>query len=221
MKNLLFKILPKTLTIKLRTASLGYKLLTENKSHLSQLGFASTWINNKPLDQSGQPIPWMNYQIIDFLKERLRKEHMLFEYGAGFSSMFFSKLVKQVHSVEYDKKWYDILKLNEDEIPNFHLQYIEGGNEYSEAIKNCGLKFDIIVIDGKMRVECANFAIEYLNDNGVIILDDSDRGSYFPIFSQLKSLDYKKIKFSGLKPASFQRYETTIFYKSQANTLDI
>jgi protein-L-isoaspartate O-methyltransferase len=49
----------------------------------------------------------MNYSVVEFLRQRLTKNMLLFEYGSGYSTLFFSKLVKKVVSVEYDKDWYE------------------------------------------------------------------------------------------------------------------
>ncbi len=53
----------------------------------------------KPLDADGRPIPWMNYPVIDLLRERLTKDLHLFEFGSGFSTTFYAQLVGHVTSI--------------------------------------------------------------------------------------------------------------------------
>lgn len=47
--------------------------------------------------------------------------------------------------------------------------------------------FDFILIDGRARVECALNAIPKLKDGGILVLDNSDRRRYAPIFGLLRN----------------------------------
>ena len=58
-------------------------------------------------------MPWMTFDAINFLKRILHNRMMVFEYGSGGSSVFFSQFVEKVFSVEHDKGW---LKLVEEKI---------------------------------------------------------------------------------------------------------
>lgn len=49
--------------------------------------------------------PWIVYDSLKFLDSIVNKEMIVFEYGTGGSSAYFSKKVKQVFSVEHDKEW--------------------------------------------------------------------------------------------------------------------
>ena len=78
----------------------GMSLLYERRSYLKKSGYLKSVITNKPCRQDGSPIPWMNYNIISFLEQRLSKDLSLFEYGSGNSTLFFADLVGSVVSVE-------------------------------------------------------------------------------------------------------------------------
>ena len=67
-------------------------------------------LSRSPRNKNNEPIPWLTYSSMDFLIPRLSKEFTLLEYGAGYSTLFFSKYFKNVTSIEHDNDWIDILK---------------------------------------------------------------------------------------------------------------
>ncbi|NCU05218.1 MAG: hypothetical protein GXC73_14660 [Chitinophagaceae bacterium] len=52
-------------------------------------------------------IPWMCFGVVDYLGQWLTKKMLVFEYGSGGSTLYLSKRVKRLHSVEYDLNWYN------------------------------------------------------------------------------------------------------------------
>ena len=81
-------------------------------------------------------------------------------------------------------------------------------------------KFHLIIVDGRDRVNCCLQAVNALTDDGVIILDDSEREFYSPAIEFLKSNGFKELSFSGISPGLFYKKSTSIFYKAQ-NCLEI
>lgn len=73
------------------------------------LRFLPRWIRS--LDGRAGPLadelPWITFAAIQFLKKNLRPEMSVFEYGSGGSTLFFSRRVKQIFSVEHDPLWYE------------------------------------------------------------------------------------------------------------------
>lgn len=65
--------------------------------------------------------------------------------------------------------------------------------------------FDLIAIDGKERIGCALHALSRLKPGGRLVLDDSNREEYRPIFDQLAAWSPQRYPF-GLR-------ETTLFVK--------
>ena len=51
----------------------------------------------------------MTYSAIEHLSKVLRKEHHVFEWGSGGSSVFFAKRAKSVVSIEHDPMWFSDL----------------------------------------------------------------------------------------------------------------
>lgn len=72
------------------------------------LRFFPSWVRS--LDGKAGPLldelPWINFSAIHLLKRTLRPQMRVFEYGSGGSTMFFSRRVKEVVSVEHDPVWH-------------------------------------------------------------------------------------------------------------------
>ncbi|GAB4131542.1 MAG: hypothetical protein Fur0015_05290 [Ignavibacteriales bacterium] len=195
----------------------AYKTLIKNKkSFLYSLGWIESKKRNYPCEVDGSELPWMNYSIIAFLKERLSKNLDIFEFGSGYSTIFYSRLVKSVTSVEHDKNWYELVK---EKIPNnVNLIFTEEDTDgkYCRSVLSTKNKYHVIIVDGKDRVNCLKQSIDALEHNGVILLDDSHRDEYREGFLFLKNLGFKKLNFQGLKPNGNGSLDySTLFYKSE------
>lgn len=194
----------------------AYKFLVNYPgSYLHDTGWMRSLKAGIPMTSSGDPLPWMNYALIAFLDERLSKDMSVFEYGSGSSTLYFARKVRSVTSVENDKKWYD--KLHEKAPDNVKLIFQEADvdDKYCRAIHNENEKYDVVIVDGEDRVHCMREGFMKLNDNGVLILDDSNRPDYEPGFQLAAELGYRKLHFEGLKPTDFITEKATIFYRSE------
>jgi len=90
-------------------------LLINKKSYLRSTGYLRSFKQGHPCDENGEFLPWMNYPVIAFLKERLNKDINIFEYGSGYSTRFYAQRVDTVTSLEYNQLWYNRIK---DTLPN-------------------------------------------------------------------------------------------------------
>jgi len=89
---------------------------------------------------------------------------------------------------------------------NFH-QYASKINEYPDQY------FDFILVDGRARPSCLDFAISKLKINGFLILDNSDRKYYTSHLSEkLKSFIIVFNEY-GPGPYSPNFWQTTIYQK--------
>jgi hypothetical protein len=178
--------------------------------YLFDKGFLISKLSGSPINHNGEPIPWLTYPLVDFLIPRLTNELSLLEYGAGNSTLFFSKYLKKITSIEHNYEWIQILK---NKIPS-NCEIITSADERNEYISHKEIKgdYDIILIDGLFRNDCAINAPKYLNSSGIIIFDDSNRIDYLKGFTFLKENNYKKLDFWGLSPGSIRNNCTSIFY---------
>jgi len=218
---ILKRILPQSWFSKLYLYRHIYKLITREEAYLVKTGYVNSVRKFKPVDKDDKPIPWMNYSFIDFLEPRLDKNLTVFEYGSGYSTLYLAERVKSVISIEYDETWFEKVKQDLSQKQNSTLFYYPSTEKYKTAIKDFEDQlFDIIIVDGRDRVECAYQALTYLSENGVLILDDSWRKKYSIIFDYFKDNGFKYLSISGLKAGGLKIEKTTIFYRTN-NVLNI
>lgn len=167
------------------------------------------------VDAAGEPLPWITYSAIDFIRERIKSNMTVFEFGSGGSTKWWASQVRKVVSVEHDRCWFE--KINPLKCDNAEIVYINltVGGDYSKYILNYDQFFDIVVIDGRDRVNCMKNCLQALNSTGVIILDNSNRSKYMEGIRFLQEKGFKKIQFSGFCPIVNIKSETAIFYRNQ------
>jgi len=73
--------------------------------------------------------------------------------------------------------------------------------------------FDFIVIDGMARVLCAWIAAKVIKEDGIIIMDDTERNMYQLAYEYLAGCGFKRIDFIGIKPIVPHKSCTSIFLK--------
>ena len=197
-------------------------LLFDHTSFINQTGYLKSLKKGIPIDKDGNPTLWMNYSIIEFLDNRLGDYIKVFEWGSGYSTIFIADRVKEITTIENSLEWYNNLQHIFKDRSNIKLYHVPYGPGYIDKIDDVGdrNKYEIIIVDGFLRVDCAKKAIDYLSDNGVLIIDDSSRERYEDIFTFYKKKGFREITFSGLKPSNIQLNYTTIFYRTD-NVLNI
>lgn len=190
------------------------------KGYLSEIGWFNAFEKNTPVDSHNKPLPWFTYSFIDFLQDRLPDGLRIFEYGSGSSTRYFAEHGAEIVSVEHDKSWFEKGLTNKPESATLIFKDLDQDGEYCRAIHGEEENFDVVIIDGRDRVNCSKQAYNRLKEGGVIIWDDSERLRYDPGRKFLISKGFREIAFSGISPGLFYRKSTSIFYKS-ANCLNI
>ncbi|WP_410221823.1 FkbM family methyltransferase [Pedobacter sp.] len=193
------------------TALLSYN----GKGYLKEIGWFNAFDKKQAIDAEGQPIPWVTYSFIDFIKSRLNKSLSVFEYGSGNSTLFYAKRVGSVVSVEHDEAWYKKIVNEKAENAEMIFTRLETNGEYAQKAMLTGKKFDVIIVDGRDRINCCKHAVNALSANGVVVLDDSERETYQEARSFLSAQGFKELYFSGISPGLFYYKATSVFYKEQ------
>lgn len=188
----------------------------ENVSVFAQKGWFLSAEKGESIDKRGEPIPWYTYSSIDFLKQRIGPEMVVFEFGCGNSTRWWSQRVKSIKAIENNKDWF--LKIKD--ICNAEIKLCEDKESYLNSIKEHNQKLDIICIDGVYRNECVSVALDYLKEDGVVVFDNSERIEYEQGMNLLKQKGFNKLEFYGIGPINNYEWETSIFYKEK-NILNI
>ena len=188
-------------------------LILRKDSYLYSTGFHLSLAEKRPCDARGADIPWMNYSFVSLLNERLSKDLDIFEYGSGASTRFFSTRCASVTSCEHDREWYDKVLRTLPDNAHLMLKPADKDGHYCRAIRDAGAHYDVVLIDGLDRNNCLTHAVDCLSDRGVIILDDSHRERYRPLFSVLADAGFRCLTIEGLKPLQKRVHSTTVFYR--------
>ncbi len=172
-------------------------------------------------------LPWMNFEVCKWLRSYLKSEMHLFEWGSGGSTVFFSKLVNQIVSIEYDENYFDFVQkqlrgkenveiilarpqkkgayksFSPGNIHSYFDNYVKSIEKYPDRY------FDVIVVDGRQRNQCFKLAVQKIKENGIIVFDNFEReiykkSQYYPGLNHLL--------FESLMPFSYVIGTTAIFY---------
>lgn len=201
-------------------AVLRLLLSLRNTGYLVDIGWFNAFKTQTAIDLDNNPLPWVTYSFIDFISARLSKTMKTFEYGSGFSTLYYSKKTQSVTTVEHNKVWYE--KMVKHHLTNVQIIYCaedEKGN-YSSSIEQIKNEYDLIIVDAIDRVNCIKKSLKALSKSGVVILDDSEREEYTEAFDVMASNNFKHLDFTGISPGCFIRKVTTVFYRTN-NCLNI
>jgi len=181
---------------------------------LDALGWITSRKAKRPIDADGNPLPWITYPAIALLERRVKPNMNVFEFGSGFSTLWWSKRAQSVTAVEHHVGWYERIKGQVPDNATLHHVELQEDGEYCRAAAQSPEKpFHVIVIDGRDRVNCAKNAISALRPGGVIVWDNSDRKRYRPGTRHLVQNGFKRLPLVGFGPRLSRVWETSIFYR--------
>jgi len=195
-------------------------LIRKLQAHLIEEGWFRSIEEKMPVDKDGNSIPWLTYSAISFLSKKVKPNMTVFEYGSGNSTIWWSEKVSEVVAYEHHQEWYNKFKKKIRSNVKYHHCALQYNGDYCKAILNYNNQFDIVVIDGRDRVNCAKNSIHALKENGIIIWDNSDREQYNKGYKFLQDNGFKRIDFESLGPQSTKKSSTAVFYRRN-NCFDI
>lgn len=198
----------------------------QHLASLRGLGWHESLRRLASVDAMGGPLPWYTYSCIEWLSTRLRPTDTVFEFGAGFSTLWYGQRTRTVVSVEHDPAWFrrlaNTLPNNVDlRLCDAHADEI-GELEPKNVVSNYAASiqlyptdsFDVIVIDGMERLTCTMVALPRLKEEGLLIFDNSDRPVYRPAIEHLTKQGLGRIDFHGFSPGLGIPGCTSVFARS-------
>lgn len=192
-------------------------------------------LRRRELGVEPHPVPCITFGALDWLQSAIRPEWRVFEWGSGASTLYYADKGAEVVAVEHFEPWANLVgsKLRDRGSRGSVLHRpaergesrtgatsarpeFAGSNfdRYVSAIDEVGGFFDLIVIDGRARVACGARAEAHLAPGGVILLDNSERARYEPLFRQFDHL--MRTDYSGLGPYSAAPWRTTVWRSNGA-----
>ena len=168
-------------------------------------------------DMVRMDLAWWSYPAMERVDEFLsqRPEARIFEYGAGASTLWLARRAGQVDSVEHDTGWAESVKemlAGADGNVKLHVvpptaatpdSTVRSGRvghtdldfaNYVSTIDEVGGPFDLIVVDGRARVDAFRRALDHLTDDGVVVFDNIRRKRYWDVLSAMPGLRIELLK---------------------------
>jgi len=166
--------------------------------------------------------PWLVPKSIIEIENLLSKiiSPKVLEFGMGNSTIWFHKKFDcEIFSIEHDKEWYNKIK---ESIKNEKVTLvlkesmpIDPLNDllivsYADSVDHFSDEyFDLILIDGRNRVECFEHSERLLKKGGLLVLDNSERHDYIKIMNDYST----KTKETFVSENDPNGWSTTIWIK--------
>lgn len=171
---------------------------------------------NDVVEMAGMDLCWWSYPAMRRVEEFLG-EHpgaRVFEYGAGASTAWLARRAGQVDSVEHDTAYVEFVRgmladtagvklhavpatpatdetvVRSGRVGHTHLDFAD----YVATIDRVGGMFDLVVVDGRARVDAFRRALDHLADGGVVVFDNIRRKRYWDVVSKLPGLRIELLK---------------------------
>jgi hypothetical protein len=188
-------------------------LLPSGTNSFQTTGWLNSVLKGRPVDVNDNPIPWFTYPAIDFLESILNPDWRVFEWGSGNSTKWWAKKCAFVTAVESNTSWH--AEVSRSLPPNAKVILAEDQESYTQAIRQAAESvFDIVVVDGDHRNQCASMCLDTLSDDGIVVFDNSDRHVYNEGIQCLLNAGFFRIDFWGLIPSYAYRNCTSIFFRN-------
>lgn len=124
-------------------------------------------------------MPWYAKPALEWLKQQDTSKWHVFEYGCGYSTIWWRLNCEEVISVDNNQMWADAMGATYFPGKESYITYVEAAS-YEE--------YDCIIIDGEYRDECTAFCLPYLKPGGYLIIDNYEQPSVGYDFTKTNSL---------------------------------
>jgi hypothetical protein len=183
------------------------------RSHPGEIRRLPLWLRHygqrtRPLDIG---LPWWPYHVISHVESNLGPGSRVFEYGCGASTLWLSSRAAYVHSVEHVADWHR--QVRERVGDSVIIDLIEPAQHGTMRTDSCpgafdayvaairsepNGSFDLVIVDGRCRMDCLRMSAGKVRPGGMMLLDDSNRTGYQPAAELLAG--WERHDFGGLKP---------------------
>jgi predicted O-methyltransferase YrrM len=155
------------------------------------------------LDEYNIQMPWYVRPFLEILDTWDLKGKIIFEYGSGYSSLWFRSRGATVYGVDSNETWANLSG----------ARFCDDKQAYLDSINWVIPHFDIVVIDGIYRDECTKYALNKLNPEGILIIDNWDQPSAEPNeWLETKEL-IKGLKMEVYKEPEHEDWKTAVITK--------
>lgn len=169
-----------------------------------------------------RPVPWLVDEAVTWLEREVSCGSIksVLEFGSGASTVWLAPRVKTLVSVEHTQEWYSkvVDTIGANQKVDCRLRPRPYNTVCAEELPT--RQFDLVIVDGKDRVECAQSSHTLVRPGGWLMLDNSDFNTPWsrPIFDLLNTWKHTTWVQEGpdqvgyIAPNGIE-WETTIFRK--------
>lgn len=135
--------------------------------------------------------PVMTEEQIEEIKSNLTKDTVLLEWGTGGSSVEFSPMVKEYHGIEHGKSWAEEVQEAVFDVKGAFIHHVKTNfpedsempkeqifKDYIEFPLILGITPNVVIIDGRARVACAESVLNMIDENCCVYFHDWERKQY-------------------------------------------
>ncbi len=174
-----------------------------------EYGLRQSIRGNRPIDAAGDPVPLYTYPATHYLDGLDWSWSDVFEFGAGYSTVWWGGRARSVTAVDTDVNWAEAIQ---SRVPSDVTVTGVAEADLPQALDKMSRGFDVIAIDcAANRYDAAEVAVRHLNPGGAILLDNSEW--YYNTAGLLRDAGLIEIDFPGFKPTEFYASVTSLFLR--------
>lgn len=117
---------------------------------------------------SGLIAPWYTLPALQWLKKQDVKQWDVFEYGAGYSTIWWRLNCRRLSSVDTVPQWGKAMG----------AWVAQSMGAFVSQITFDEIKYDCVVVDGEWREECVEFARDFVKPGGFMIVDNYNQEGF-------------------------------------------
>lgn len=168
----------------------------------------------------GHPLPWFVYSATDWLDQVISCDATILEFGSGASTAWWLERGNQVVSLEADSQWAESVvvaaraKGHAERLRMYVKPDVPSALELLAQLGKSRVH-DVIVVDGmEPRGEVLIASAALLPSDGIIVLDNSERGEYADALLEMARLGFRRLDFRGLGPINCYGWRTSAFFRA-------
>jgi hypothetical protein len=190
--------------------------------HPRELARLPRWLPEKNAGTLTLRSPFWPYSAIEWLAASLPPRARVFEYGGGGSTLWLEDRGAILTVTEHDGEWHQKLvgrlapgttllfrppapvgSITSARVPGYFDDYAAAINDQPDG------SLDLVIVDGRARVECVRRAMSKVRPGGLLLFDDADRARYRLAVKGLAGWD--RNVFTGLKPGQRHPAHTSVW----------
>lgn len=122
------------------------------------------------VDRYWRPVPWFTHPCLEWLTRQDWSAAHVLEYGSGYGTAYWSAHAAEAVAVEGNPAWANRVRIM---APRAYV-LMAGSPEGYIGAATMRAEWDVIIIDGSYRLDCAKAALPRLREGGLMIVDNSD-----------------------------------------------